>query len=124
MADIKEQIKLMLENGETEGMIADQLIATLKEAVDETNYSEIQSVKTDQVQVINSFLAQYCPNFNLTLEEEDLEILGEALTTIAPAIEQLVVLVLNRKLVSFEDNSNESEMLEFKKDGDDIGTWL
>lgn len=107
--NIKTQIKQMLQNGKSEGDIANDFTSILYEAMnelkEEPNKTKEISQK-DQTEAINNFLIENCPNLNFTLKEEDLKAIGEMINTIIPAFEQMIALILENNLNTTTNNNN------------------
>lgn len=100
--NIKTQIKQMLQNGKSEGDIANDFTSMLYEAMNELQEDNI-STKTEmsQIDAINSFLIENCPNLNFTLKEEDLKPIGQMINTVIPAFEQMIALILDKSMDTF-----------------------
>lgn len=121
MANIKDQIKEMLENGSTEEIISEFLQTELKQALYEKDHPVISTIEEEQIQALNDFLLKYCPKVRFTFEEGDLEVVGELINTIVPACEHMVALVIDKSISSIQSPFGDFGTSE---SGDGIGQLL
>lgn len=119
--NIKTQIKQMLQNGKSEGDIANDFTSMLYEAMNELQEDNI-STKTEvsQVDAINNFLVENCPNLSFTLKEDDLKAIGQMINTVIPAFEQMIALILDKNMdtFTFPVEDLEKEMLTINENGE------
>ena len=119
--NIKTQIKQMLQDGKSEGDIANDFTSMLYEAMNELQEDNI-SIKTEisQVDAINNFLVENCPNLNFTLKEDDLKAIGQMINTVIPAFEQMIALILDKNMdtFTFPVEDLEKEMLTINENGE------
>lgn len=119
--NIKTQIKQMLQNGKSEGDIANDFTSMLYEAMNELQ-EDNTSTKTEvsQVDAINNFLVENCPNLNFTLKEDDLKAIGQMINTVIPAFEQMIALILDKNMdtFTFPVEDLEKEMLTINENGE------
>jgi hypothetical protein len=119
--NIKTQIKQMLQDGKSEGDIANDFTSMLYEAMNELQEDNI-STKTEisQVDAINNFLVENCPNLNFTLKEDDLKAIGQMINTVIPAFEQMIALILDKNMdtFTFPVEDLEKEMLTINENGE------
>lgn len=121
--NIKAQIKQMLQNGKSEGDIANDFTSILYEAMNELqNDSNNNDSKKgmSQVDAINSFLTENCPNLNFILKEEDLKAIGQMINTVIPAFEQMIALILDKSMdtFTFPVEDLEKEMQTINENGE------
>lgn len=119
--NIKTQIKQMLQDGKSEGDIANDFTSMLYEAMNELQENNT-STKTEmsQVDAINNFLVENCPNLNFTLKENDLKAIGQMINTVIPAFEQMIALILDKNMdtFTFPVEDLEKEMLTINENGE------
>ena len=121
--NIKTQIKQMLQNGKSEGDIANDFTSMLYEAMNELqndNSNNDSEKGMSQVDAINSFLTENCPNLNFILKEEDLKAIGQMINTVIPAFEQMIALILDKNMdtFTFPVEDLEKEMLTINENGE------
>ena len=124
MANIKDEIKAMLETGTPEDVISELLKTEFEQAVYEKDHPVIQTTYEEQIQALNDFLIKYCPKVHFTFEGDDLEVVGDLINTIVPACENIVALVINKSIDSIQNPLNNFEFSEVKESGDGIGQLL